>query len=301
MTYTDSINRQIELPNAPQRIVSLVPSLTELLHDMSLEPQIVGVTKYCVHPTHYRITKTLVGGTKKVKYKEISALNPDFILCSKEENTPEMVAKLEKIAPVYVTDVNSFADALDLIKELGLILNRRTEANHVLDRINFRYNEFKASIKQEEIIRVAYFIWADPWMVAGANTFINDMLRICKFENGYANKKERYPVIKPKRMRVVASPKLLMFSSEPHNFTDEEVYGILQSTKKTLTIYVDGEYFSWYGSRLIKAFDHFKQVRQKVDAYFAFEKAGDEHHHHHHHDHDRHQHKILSVKKVERK
>ena len=299
MTYTDSINREIEIPNAPQRIISLVPSLTELLHDMSLEPQILGVTKYCVHPIHYRITKTLVGGTKKVKYKEISALNPDFILCSKEENTPEMLAELEKIAPVYVSDVNSFEEALDLIKKLGIILNRRTEANHIIDRINFKYNEFRASIKDKEIIRVAYFIWADPLMVAGSNTFINDMLRICKFENGYANKKERYPVIKPKRMHVLANPKLLLFSSEPHDFTDEEVYDVLRSTKKTLTMYVDGEYFAWYGSRLVKAFEHFKQIRQKVDAYFAFEKAGDDYYDEHHK--PNHHQKILSVKKVEKK
>jgi ABC-type Fe3+-hydroxamate transport system substrate-binding protein len=297
MIYTDALQREVNLPEAPQRIISLVPSLTELLHDLSLEPQLVGITKYCVHPTHYRATKTLIGGTKKAKYKEIAALNPDFILCSKEENTPEMVAKLEQIAPAYVSDVNSFADALSLINELGLILNRRTEATHIIDRINFRYKEFISSLKDKEPIRVAYFIWANPWMVAGGNTFIDDMLRICKFENGFANKKERYPVIKPKRMRVVANPKLLMFSSEPHDFTDEEVYEVLRLTKKTLTIYVDGEYFSWYGSRLVKAFDHFKQVRQKVEAYFAVEEAHDHDHDHEHHHHD----PILQVKKLEKK
>lgn len=266
MKYTDSLNRKIDLPKTPQRITSLVPSLTELLHDMGLERQIVGVTKYCVHPVHYKSTKVMVGGTKKVKYQAIKDLNPDFILCSKEENTSEMVAELEKIAPVYVSDVNSFEDALLLIKQLGLLFDRRTQSEHIIDKINFRLKEFQDSIKDIQIKKVAYFIWAKPWMVAGSKTFIDDMLRICQFENAYANK-ERYPEIKIKRMRILADPELLLFSSEPHDFTDEEVYEVLRSNKKVLTIYVDGQYFSWYGSRLIKAFDHFKQIHEKIGIY----------------------------------
>ncbi len=266
MTYKDALNREIKLPKTPNRIVSLVPSLTELLHDMGMERQVVGITKYCVHPPHYKLTKTVVGGTKKVKYDVIKELNPDFILCSKEENTPEMVAALEKIAPVYVSDVNSFADALALIKQLGLVFDRRTQSQHIIDKITYRFQEFQQGIKETRIKKVAYFIWANPWMVAASHTFIDDMLRICRFENAYA-KLERYPEIKIKRMRIIANPEILFFSSEPHSFTDEEVYEVLRSNKKVLTIYVDGQYFSWYGSRLIKAFDHFQQIHDKIAAY----------------------------------
>ena len=266
MKYTDALNRTIELPETPQRIISLVPSLTELLHDMGMERQVVGITKYCVHPVHYRHTKTIVGGTKKVKPDVIKALKPDFILCSKEENTAEMVKELEKIAPVYVSDVNSLQEALELINTLGLLFDRRTQAEHIVDKIIYRRNTFQEQIKNTRIKKVAYFIWAKPWMVAASNTFIDDMLRICRFENAYA-KFDRYPEIKIKRMRIVADPELLLFSSEPHDFTDEEVYEVLRSNKKVLTIYVDGQYFSWYGSRLIKAFDHFKQIHEKISAY----------------------------------
>jgi len=181
MTYTDSLNRRIDLPHTPQRIISLVPSLTELLHDMGLERQIVGITKFCVHPVNYLSTKTIVGGTKKVKFQVIRDLQPDFILCSKEENTEEMVLELEKLAPVYVADVNSLDDAIDLIKKIGLLLNRRTQSDHIVDKIAFRSKAFRNKIKDFPIIKVAYFIWAKPWMVAGNNTFINDMLRICRF------------------------------------------------------------------------------------------------------------------------
>ncbi len=266
MKYIDATGRALLLPHTPQRIISLVPSLTELLDDMGMERQLVGITRYCVHPPHYKVTKTIVGGTKKVKFDQIKALKPDFILCSKEENTSEMVAELEKIAPVYVSDVNSLQDALDLIKELGLLFDRRTQAAHIIDKINFRLHEFQQTIKDTRIKKVAYFIWANPWMVAASNTFIDDMLRICRFENAYA-KYDRYPEIKIKRMRIIADPEILFFSSEPHDFTDDEVYEVLRSNKKVLTIYVDGQYFSWYGSRLIKAFDHFMQIHKKIALY----------------------------------
>lgn len=263
MIYKDSLNREISISKTPQRIISLVPSLTELLHDMGLERQIVGVTKYCVHPVHYQHTKKLVGGTKKVKYQVIKDLKPDFILCSKEENTKEMVTELESIAPVYVSDVNTFEEALALIEQLGLVLNRRTKSQHIIDKINFRLQQFQSSIKNIRIRKVAYFIWANPWMVAGSETFIDDMLRICRFENAYATK-ERYPEINIAQMQLHEKPDLLMFSSEPYSFKDEDVYEVLRSNRKILTIYVDGQYFSWYGSRLIKAFDHFKQIHEKI-------------------------------------
>ncbi len=263
MIYKDSLNRTIDLPKNPERIVSLVPSLTELLHDMGLERQIVGITKFCVHPVHYLATKMVVGGTKKVNFKTIKNLQPDFILCSKEENTEEMVLELEKIAPVYVSDVNSFDEALDLIKKLGLMLNRRMQAAHIVDKISFRFQNFQNTIKNIPKIKVAYFIWANPWMVAGSNTFINDMLRICRFENVYANEK-RYPEIKIENIPLRAKRDILFFSSEPYDFSDDEVYEVMQKNRKILSVFVDGQYFSWYGSRLIKAFDHFSQIHEKI-------------------------------------
>ena len=264
MIYIDSLNRKLDLPKIPQRIISLVPSLTELLHDFGLDRQIVGITKYCVHPLHYQSTKTIVGGTKKINLKKLKELKPDFILCSKEENTQEMVEALEKIAPVYVSDVNTFDNALQLIKKLGLLFDRRTQSEHILDKINFKLKDFKMSSKQGIIKKkVAYFIWANPWMVAASGTFIDDMLRISGFKNAYTGE-ERYPEINIKTMKITTKPDLLMFSSEPYDFTDDEVYEVLRKNRKTTTIYVDGQYFSWYGSRLIKAFDHFKEIHEKI-------------------------------------
>jgi len=266
MKYKDELQREIDLTNTPQRIISLVPSLTELLHDIGLEKKIIGVTKHCIHPAHYQLTKAIVGGTKKVKFDVIEELKPDFILCSKEENAPEMVAELEKIAPVYVSDVNTFQEALELIKKLGFIFERRTQTQHIIDKINFRNKEYQSKFRGLTKRKVAYFIWANPWMVAGGNTFINDMIRISGFENAY-EKFERYPEVNIKKMKVIASPTLLMFSSEPYNFSDDEVFEVLRKNRKTVTIYVDGQFFSWYGSRLIKAFEHFEDIHKRIVAF----------------------------------
>lgn len=266
MIIKDHLNRTLDIPKFPQRIVSLVPSLTELLHDLGLEKRIVGVTKYCVHPYHYSSVKVQVGGTKKVKYDVIKSLNPDFILCSKEENTPEIVSELEKIAPVFVSNINTFQGALDFISELGEILGKRTEATQLVEKINFKHTDFEKFIREKRVAKTAYFIWKEPWMVAGNQTFINDMMRINHLENVFSHK-ERYPEITIKHLKLQGNPELLLFSSEPYHFTEEDAYEVLRENEKVLTIFVDGQYFSWYGSRLLKAFDYFKKLQEKIVGY----------------------------------
>jgi len=266
MIYKDHLNRIVNIEKSPQKIISLVPSLTELLHDLGLEKRIVGITQFCVHPYHYQSTKTIVGGTKKVKYDLIHELNPDFILCSKEENTPDMVTQLEKIAPVFVTDVNSFQEALNLILQLGEILGKRVESETLIQKIELKNTKFQNFIKEKQTVKTAYFIWKNPWMVAGNRTFINDMMQLNKLENSFANK-ERYPEVNIKYLNLQGNPELLIFSSEPYHFTEEDAFEVLRENEKVLTLFVDGQYFSWYGSRLLKAFDYFKKVREKIVSY----------------------------------
>ena len=266
MIYKDSLDRTVQIEKLPQRIISLVPSLTELLHDLGLEKRIVGITKYCVHPYHYQSVKTKVGGTKKVKFDVIQELQPDFILCSKEENTPEMVSVLEKIAPVFVSDVSSFQEALELIEKLGEIMGKRIEAQQLLAKIHLKYQNFKAYLSQKRPIKSAYFIWKDPWMVAGNGTFIHDMMSINRLDNVFASK-DRYPEISIKHLKLQGNPELLLFSSEPYQFSENDAYEVLHENEKMLTIMVDGTYFSWYGSRLLKAFDYFKTLQEKIEIY----------------------------------
>lgn len=248
----------------PQRIVSLVPSQTELLYDLGLENNIVGITKFCVHPVHLKAAKKIIGGTKKVHTEKIKLLEPDIIIANKEENTPEIVKALSEICPVWVTDIISIDDNRKMIQDFGMIFNKRTEAQKLTDKINFALSDFLNFIKDKDTKKAAYFIWANPYMVAGNNTFINEILKINKFENIYAGREERYPEVIIQKMRIQGDPEIIFLSSEPFPFKDEHAFELGRYTHHAKTVFVDGEMFSWYGSRLIKAFDYFKLLHEKL-------------------------------------
>jgi iron complex transport system substrate-binding protein len=251
----------------PKRIVSLVPSQTELLYDLGLEDELIGITKFCVHPFHLKSTKKIVGGTKQVKIDKIKELNPDIIICNKEENTLEIVNQVQEIATVWVTDIYSIDDTLQMIQDFGTIFSKRTKAQNVIDKIKNKLSDFEFFIKDKPKKKVAYFIWANPYMVAAAPTFINYLLELNNFENIYANNTKyegRYPVIIHQKMRIQGDPDLLFLSSEPFPFSDEHAFELGRYSHHAKTVFVDGEMFSWYGSRLIKAFDYFKKLHEKI-------------------------------------
>lgn len=262
--FIDQIGIQHTFKKTPTRIVSLVPSQTELLYDLGLEENIVGITKFCVHPTHFKGIKTIVGGTKSVKIAKIKALQPDIIICNKEENTKEIVQELSQICPVWVTDIVSIEDNFQMIHDFGQLFNKRTEAQKWSDKINFAYQDFKQFIKYKPFKKVAYFIWANPYMVAGNQTFINELLQLNHFENIYKSKEERYPEVELKKIRLEGDPDYVFLSSEPFPFTDENAFEIGRFTHHAKTVFVDGEMFSWYGSRLLRAFEYFKIVHKKI-------------------------------------
>jgi len=266
-TIKDQLGREIVLKSTPKRIVSLVPSQTELLCDLALESELVGITKFCVHPFQLKSTKKIVGGTKKVNYDKIKALNPDFILCNKEENSYDLLPELEKIAPTYFSDVNTIQDSIDLILRLGSIFNRRTESDNLAHKIEFKLNDFKKFIKDKPIRRVAYFIWAKPWMVVGNETYINEMLALNKFQNIYANM-SRYPKVEINKIRHEGDPDIVILSSEPFPFKDEHAMEIATFTNRSITLFGDGEMFSWPGSRMLLAFDYFKELHKKLESHF---------------------------------
>ncbi len=263
ITLQDQLLRTLRLSESPKRIVSLVPSQTELLYDLGLAEKIVGITKFCVHPFHLKPTKTIVGGTKKVKYDKIEALQPDIILCNKEENTKEIVETLEKIAPVHVSDVKTVEDSVEMIEQYGVLFNYRTEALKIIQKIRFGHDDFKSFMQGRPPRKCAYFIWRDPWMVAGDDTFIDYLLQLNHFENIYAEK-GRYPEIELKKIRLEGDPELVLFSSEPYPFKDEHAFEVGRFTHHGKVVFVDGEMFSWYGSRLTKAFDYFKQLQLRL-------------------------------------
>ncbi len=234
------MNRTIRLEGIPSRIVSLVPSQTELLYDLGLRDEVVGITKFCLHPDTWFKSKNRVGGTKKVKIEKVKDLQPDLIIGNKEENTPEDIAALEKIAPVWMSDIYTYEDALEMISLLGRLLGKEDESAKISAEID---NEFNALPLLSDK-KVLYFIWKDPDYLAGKSTFIDAMIAKAGFENLCND--ERYPILK----EYTETPDYIFLSSEPFPFNADHVTEFQIRFPESKIVFVDGEMFSWYGSRM---------------------------------------------------
>jgi ABC-type Fe3+-hydroxamate transport system substrate-binding protein len=237
------------------RIVSLVPSQTELLHSLGLEDEVVGITKFCIHPSAWFRTKTRVGGTKNLHPETIDALKPDLILANKEENDRQQVEALASRYTTWVSDVKSLPDALDMIRTVGNLTHRNTQAQSLADEIRRRFDTL---IPISGSPTTAYLIWRDPYMAAGGDTFIHDMLRRCGLTNALAAV-DRYPIVDTETL---SRCNLILLSSEPYPFREKHIDELKQLLPSSVDIaLVDGQIFSWYGSRLLEAPAYFSQLQ----------------------------------------
>jgi ABC-type Fe3+-hydroxamate transport system substrate-binding protein len=260
---TDQIGTSHFFESTPRRIVSLVPSQTELLFDLGLEDQIVGITKFCVHPKHLLKNKKIVGGTKQVHFDKIKALQPDIIICNKEENTLEMVQELSAIAPVWVTNVVTIADNFQMITDFGLLFDTTAEAQALNQSIDLALADFTTFIATIPTQKAAYFIWKKPYMVAGSGTFINELLQLNQFDNFFGTQ-SRYPEIAVDAATRYDAVDLVLLSSEPYPFKNDDLSEFTSFFPNAKIRLVDGEYFSWHGSRLLRAIPYFQKWQQEL-------------------------------------
>ena len=258
---TDDLSSTFNFYNVPQRIISLVPSQTELLYDLGLEQNIVGLTKFCVHPGHLKSEKKIVGGTKTVKYNLVENLKPDLIIANKEENTLDMVETLKHIAPVWVTNIKTLEDNQKMISDFGQIFQCEAVASALIQKIQSEQSNLNCVIDALSSPTVAYMIWKDPYMAVGADTFIGEMLRLNKLINVYENL-DRYPEIQLEEL-VAIKPDVIMLSSEPYPFKAADVARIQKLVPEACVLIVDGQMFSWFGTRPIKAFKYFSEIHAK--------------------------------------
>ncbi|HQQ96500.1 MAG TPA: helical backbone metal receptor [Cyclobacteriaceae bacterium] len=254
LTIADQLGRSITLDGVPRRIVSLVPSQTELLAYLGLDDAVVGITKFCVEPPSWKVCKKVVGGTKKIRVDEVLALAPDLVLANKEENTESDIRALEERVPVWVSDVSTLHDASAMIKLVGKMTNTSLAAENLVEQIHREFLSVSGITKA----KVLYLIWMDPWMGAASGTFIDAMLTTLGLEN-VLSEQIRYPVLSESLIREL-NPELILLSSEPFPFTALHIDRILQWMPATQVRLVDGTYFSWYGSRLLKAPHYFSSI-----------------------------------------
>jgi ABC-type Fe3+-hydroxamate transport system substrate-binding protein len=258
-SFTDQLGNTIHLSFPPKRIVSLVPSQTELLFSLGLEEEVVGITKFCVHPEKWFRTKQRVGGTKTVNIDAVKSLQPDLIIANKEENVQEQIEKLQGIAPVWVSDIATLDEALEMIQSVGTLVNRTNEAIEMVSDITESFQQIPAL---NTTLRTAYLIWKDPYMAAGGDTFISDIMSYSGFDN-VLKSYPRYPEITIAQLSQLDC-ELLLLSSEPYPFKQKHIQEIQQVLTNTKIVLVDGEMFSWYGSRLCLAPAYLTWLRNEV-------------------------------------
>ncbi|MEM8893788.1 MAG: helical backbone metal receptor [Bacteroidota bacterium] len=250
---TDQMGRQVEIVNQPQSIISLVPSQTELLVDLGLGDRLVGRTKFCIHPEDHVKQIPSVGGTKKVKLDKIAELQPDLIIGNKEENEQEQIEVLASQYPVWMSDISNLDDALGMIQSVGELVNKKSESEMMSAKITDSFESVKDLIRG----RVVYLIWDRPIMTAGSGTFIDDML--CRMGMTNAIQQPRYPELTIEELKSVA-PDYLFLSSEPYPYRQTHLEQYQEQLPHTKVALVDGEMFSWYGSRLLQSPNYFRNL-----------------------------------------
>lgn len=257
--FHDQLGREINLQSVPRRIISVVPSQTELLFYLGLKEEVLGITKFCIHPADKFKSTTKIGGTKQLDIAKIQSLKPDLIIANKEENERGQLEELMKDFPVWISDVYHLADAAEMIIKVGELVNREKEAALLRDAIIQNFNSLLIKPTNK---RVAYLIWRKPYMAAGKNAFIDDMLQKCGLTN--AVDMQRYPEIDAEMLCDI-QPDILLLSSEPYPFKEKHIAELKAIVPSAVVKLVDGELFSWYGSRLLKAPAYFDQLLQQLD------------------------------------
>jgi ABC-type Fe3+-hydroxamate transport system substrate-binding protein len=259
-TATDARGRTITLERPPRRIVSLVPSQTELLADLGLDASVAGLTRFCVHPAGWKDRKAIVGGTKQVNRARIQALAPDLVLANVEENTREDIEALDTLAPVYVTDVRTLPDALAMMRTAGRLTGRIERAEALAAEIERGF----ARLPRFAPLRAVYLIWRRPYMAVGHDAFIHDVMTHGGFVNAFGDR-SRYPEVTSEEI-IAARPGCVLLSSEPYPFRDAHAEALRALLPGVPVLLVDGEPFSWYGSRLRTTPAYLQRLRDSLPA-----------------------------------
>jgi len=259
--HIDQLKREVTIEFPPKRIISLVPSQTELLYSFGLEEEVVGITKFCIHPSEWFRSKQRIGGTKKVNHEAIARLQPDLIIANKEENTKEDIALLETRYPVWISDIKRYDDAIEMISMLGQLTDRKSQSNRLLEQINRAFANINLPTSRK---RVLYVIWNEPIMAAGKDTFINEMLHKAGFDNAITSPTARYPELTTEDI-ISLNPDFIFLSSEPFPFVEKHIERFATNFNNSRIILVDGEFFSWFGSRMLLAPSYFQELTKQTE------------------------------------
>lgn len=242
-TYLDQMGRKVVINHSPRRVISLVPSITEYLIDLGVN--VVGRTKFCIHPAKQVAAIPVVGGTKKFNFDVIADLEPDLIIGNKEENYQEGITQLASDHAVWMSDIRSIADVEQMMKLLGALFGDVEKAQHFIGRIRLKLDAMKNAYEG----RALYLIWKNPWMAVGTDTYIHDFMTHLGLRNVITD--DRYPELATPKKFQILNPSHVLLSSEPFPFKPEHKEELQRVLPNASIRFVNGEIYSWYGTRML--------------------------------------------------
>jgi ABC-type Fe3+-hydroxamate transport system substrate-binding protein len=264
----DAAGKRHEVAAASARIVSLVPSITELLFDLGLQSNLVGRTGFCIHPKDLVRKVPKVGGTKTIDLARIKRLHPTHLVVNIDENPRGMVEEIAKFVPhVVVTHPRAPRDNLDLYRLLGGIFSRQEQAEALCRRFEHAYDEVATIGASWPRQQVLYLIWKAPWMTVSSDTYISRMLATVGWDTVAPNSSSRYPTV-DLTPQFLAKVDFVLLSSEPYTFRERhcvEVLDALPERSRTRVALIDGSMTSWYGSRAIPGLTYLREFRQSLN------------------------------------
>lgn len=246
-TVIDKLGRSVSYPFPPKRIISLCPGITDTLFALDLQDELVGRTRFCIHPRDEVKSVRAVAGTKDINLEAIKDVRPDLIIVEKEENTKEIVEELEQYFPVYVAEVQTIDEAFQMFEDMGMLTDRVAAAAHLVDTTRKQFEKLPSANGK----RVAYVIWRKPYMVVGKDTYIQSMLNRMGFVNPFTESEGRYPAVTAEDFQH-ADLDCLLLASEPFPYKEKHITEFEAFLPDTEILLVDGEMF-WYGPRMLEA------------------------------------------------
>lgn len=256
--FTDASGVSVTLPGPPRRIVSLIPSITELLFALGLGPAVVGCTVFCTEPPEGVATKTRVGGEKNPKLELIRELGTDLVVANVEENVRAHIETLRGWGiPVYVTYPRTVTDGIRLVRDLGEVTGAGGRATAIAGELGERLAEVEARLRGRPRARVFCPIWRHPYMTINRDTYIHDMLAVCGGDNVFGELGSRYPEVTLAQV-AEARPEVILLPDEPYRFRSAHVgdftpYTNTPAVRDGRIHLVDGKLLSWYGPRISRA------------------------------------------------
>ncbi len=260
----DTIGRNINFKDTPQKIISLSPEVTGLLCELALESKIVGITNQCTQPYYLKSTKVIVGEETAPILEKIEALQPDIIFCNSNSLPNETITELQKIAPVFIYQINSLQEAKDFLFKISSLLKCKTESSQFVQKLEFVLEDFQKFIKEKDFHKVAFF--THTWKSIEMTPYLSEMLQLNKFENIYQDEKELE--IDIKRIRFQGDPTVILLATDQFDFKDEHAFEVGEYANRSATVFVDSSVFCKFGAHTLKAFDYFKKMHQRLESHF---------------------------------